>query len=51
MDTLYQRAPQPGAPVRVVIAKPGLDGHDRGRADLKSIVETVRQAGVGAAQA
>jgi methylmalonyl-CoA mutase cobalamin-binding domain/chain len=41
----------PGGPARVVIAKPGLDGHDRAakiiaRAprELRSIVDAVRQA-------
>ena len=32
----------PGTPVRVVIAKPGLDGHDRG---AKVIARALRDAG------
>src|SRR5215469_8774529 len=42
MDTLQQRPPQSGAPARVVIAKPGLDGHDRG---AKVIARALRDAG------
>jgi len=42
MDTLQQRPPQSGAPVRVVIAKPGLDGHDRG---AKVVARALRDAG------
>ena len=48
----YQRAPQrderlPGAgdrdaPIRILIAKPGLDGHDRG---AKVLVRALRDAG------
>ena len=36
------RSGAPGAPVRVVIAKPGLDGHDRG---AKIVARTLRDAG------
>jgi methylmalonyl-CoA mutase, C-terminal domain len=37
-------APAPGAaPIRVVIAKPGLDGHDRG---AKVVARALRDAGV-----
>jgi methylmalonyl-CoA mutase C-terminal domain/subunit len=42
MDTLHQRSSRPGAPVRVVIAKPGLDGHDRG---AKVVARALRDAG------
>ena len=42
METLHQRPPQPAAPVRVVIAKPGLDGHDRG---AKVVARALRDAG------
>ncbi len=42
MNTLTQRPPLPGTPVRVVIAKPGLDGHDRG---AKVIARALRDAG------
>jgi methylmalonyl-CoA mutase C-terminal domain/subunit len=42
MDTLQQQPPQTGAPVRVVIAKPGLDGHDRG---AKVVARALRDAG------
>ena len=42
MNTLTQRPSEPGAPVRVVIAKPGLDGHDRG---AKVIARALRDAG------
>jgi methylmalonyl-CoA mutase, C-terminal domain len=35
--------PDEGAPVRVVIAKPGLDGHDRG---AKVVARALRDAGV-----
>jgi methylmalonyl-CoA mutase, C-terminal domain len=42
MDTLQQRTPPAGAPVRVVIAKPGLDGHDRG---AKVVARALRDAG------
>ena len=42
MNTLTQRPSQPGTPVRVVIAKPGLDGHDRG---AKVIARALRDAG------
>jgi methylmalonyl-CoA mutase C-terminal domain/subunit len=36
-------AAQNGAPIRVVIAKPGLDGHDRG---AKVVARALRDAGV-----
>ena len=42
MDTLAKQPAQSGAPVRVVIAKPGLDGHDRG---AKVIARALRDAG------
>jgi len=42
MNTPTQRPPRPGPPVRVVIAKPGLDGHDRG---AKVIARALRDAG------
>jgi methylmalonyl-CoA mutase, C-terminal domain len=42
MNTLTQRPSRPGTPVRVVIAKPGLDGHDRG---AKVIARALRDAG------
>jgi methylmalonyl-CoA mutase C-terminal domain/subunit len=42
MNTLTQRPPLAGTPVRVVIAKPGLDGHDRG---AKVIARVLRDAG------
>ena len=34
---------QPGSPIRVVVAKPGLDGHDRG---AKVIARALRDAGM-----
>lgn len=34
---------QPGSPIRVLIAKPGLDGHDRG---AKIIARALRDAGM-----
>jgi methylmalonyl-CoA mutase, C-terminal domain len=42
MNTLATPPTQPDAPVRVVIAKPGLDGHDRG---AKVIARALRDAG------
>jgi methylmalonyl-CoA mutase C-terminal domain/subunit len=42
MNALTQRPSEPGTPVRVVIAKPGLDGHDRG---AKVIARALRDAG------
>jgi methylmalonyl-CoA mutase, C-terminal domain len=42
MNTLTTQPAPPGAPVRVVIAKPGLDGHDRG---AKVIARALRDAG------
>ena len=42
MNTLTTQPTPPGAPVRVVIAKPGLDGHDRG---AKVIARALRDAG------
>ena len=42
MNTLTSQPPPPAAPVRVVIAKPGLDGHDRG---AKVIARALRDAG------
>jgi methylmalonyl-CoA mutase C-terminal domain/subunit len=42
MDTLATQPTQSDAPVRVVIAKPGLDGHDRG---AKVIARALRDAG------
>jgi methylmalonyl-CoA mutase C-terminal domain/subunit len=42
MDTLATPPTQSDAPVRVVIAKPGLDGHDRG---AKVIARALRDAG------
>ncbi|CAB4851284.1 unannotated protein [freshwater metagenome] len=40
--TLAPRTPG-GAPIRVVIAKPGLDGHDRG---AKVVARALRDAGI-----
>ena len=34
---------QPGSPIRVVVAKPGLDGHDRG---AKVVARALRDAGM-----
>ena len=42
MNTLATPPTQSDAPVRVVIAKPGLDGHDRG---AKVIARALRDAG------
>jgi methylmalonyl-CoA mutase C-terminal domain/subunit len=42
MNTLTQGPALLGSPVRVVIAKPGLDGHDRG---AKVIARVLRDAG------
>jgi methylmalonyl-CoA mutase C-terminal domain/subunit len=42
MSTLIEESSPPSAPVRVVIAKPGLDGHDRG---AKVIARALRDAG------
>jgi methylmalonyl-CoA mutase cobalamin-binding domain/chain len=42
MSTLIKEPSPPGAPARVVIAKPGLDGHDRG---AKVIARALRDAG------
>jgi methylmalonyl-CoA mutase C-terminal domain/subunit len=42
MNTLTTQPTPSGAPVRVVIAKPGLDGHDRG---AKVIARALRDAG------
>ena len=36
-------APRGGAPIRIVIAKPGLDGHDRG---AKVVARALRDAGM-----
>ena len=36
-------APSPGRPLRVVVAKPGLDGHDRG---AKVVARALRDAGM-----
>ena len=36
------RTPIPGRPARVLVAKPGLDGHDRG---AKIVARTLRDAG------
>jgi methylmalonyl-CoA mutase, C-terminal domain len=35
--------PEPAAPIRVVVAKPGLDGHDRG---AKIVARALRDAGM-----
>jgi methylmalonyl-CoA mutase, C-terminal domain len=40
--TLAPRTPS-GAPIRVVVAKPGLDGHDRG---AKVVARALRDAGI-----
>jgi methylmalonyl-CoA mutase C-terminal domain/subunit len=37
------RPAQPGSPIRVVVAKPGLDGHDRG---AKVVARALRDAGM-----
>ena len=37
------RAPGPGRPIRVLVAKPGLDGHDRG---AKVVAAALRDAGM-----
>ena len=42
MNTLARRPSTPDSRVRVVIAKPGLDGHDRG---AKVIARALRNAG------
>jgi methylmalonyl-CoA mutase, C-terminal domain len=42
MNTLAQRPTAPDSRLRVVIAKPGLDGHDRG---AKVIARALRDAG------
>jgi methylmalonyl-CoA mutase C-terminal domain/subunit len=42
MNTLTTQSTPPSAPVRVVMAKPGLDGHDRG---AKVIARALRDAG------
>ena len=42
MNTLSSPAPAARAPVRVVMAKPGLDGHDRG---AKVVARALRDAG------
>jgi methylmalonyl-CoA mutase cobalamin-binding domain/chain len=42
MNTLAQRQPPAAAPIRLVIAKPGLDGHDRG---AKVVARALRDAG------
>lgn len=36
-------APIPSAPIRVIVAKPGLDGHDRG---VKVVARALRDAGM-----
>lgn len=42
--TSSRRAPEPaGRPIRVLVAKPGLDGHDRG---AKVIARALRDAGM-----
>jgi methylmalonyl-CoA mutase C-terminal domain/subunit len=41
--TRDKTAPRSGAPIRVVIAKPGLDGHDRG---AKVVARALRDAGM-----
>ena len=33
--------PAPGRPVRVLVAKPGLDGHDRGAKTVASVLRVV----------
>ena len=38
-----QPSEQPGSPIRVVVAKPGLDGHDRG---AKVVARALRDAGM-----
>jgi methylmalonyl-CoA mutase C-terminal domain/subunit len=38
-----QPSAQPGSPIRVVVAKPGLDGHDRG---AKVVARALRDAGM-----
>jgi methylmalonyl-CoA mutase C-terminal domain/subunit len=42
MNTLTRPTPAPLTPARVVIAKPGLDGHDRG---AKVVARALRDAG------
>jgi methylmalonyl-CoA mutase C-terminal domain/subunit len=37
------RSPAPGRPIRVLVAKPGLDGHDRG---AKVVAAALRDAGM-----
>ena len=41
--TRDKSSPRSGAPIRVVIAKPGLDGHDRG---AKVVARALRDAGM-----
>ncbi|MEU5087551.1 cobalamin B12-binding domain-containing protein [Streptomyces sp. NPDC021356] len=43
MPTSSSTAPHAAAPIRVVVAKPGLDGHDRG---AKVIARALRDAGI-----
>ena len=43
MTTPYQASPQNESPIRVLVAKPGLDGHDRG---AKVIARALRDAGM-----
>jgi methylmalonyl-CoA mutase, C-terminal domain len=42
MNTLTRQPPPAHVPIRVVIAKPGLDGHDRG---AKVVARALRDAG------
>jgi methylmalonyl-CoA mutase, C-terminal domain len=41
-ETVLDAAPPPARPIRVLIAKPGLDGHDRG---AKVMARALRDAG------
>jgi methylmalonyl-CoA mutase, C-terminal domain len=43
MQTTYDSVTTPGQKIRVVVAKPGLDGHDRG---AKIIARALRDAGM-----
>jgi methylmalonyl-CoA mutase C-terminal domain/subunit len=43
MDTVTAPRTATGAPIRVVVAKPGLDGHDRG---AKVVARALRDAGI-----
>lgn len=43
VGAMSESAPVPTSPVRVVVAKPGLDGHDRG---AKVVARALRDAGM-----